>query len=1485
MKKFLVTLVSLWLIVSPLVAHAAPMEDDARAAVVVKIKGLSDTLDNAYDGKEGLYYNLYYLALKTEWVGFLSDFDKSMELNFTPEEKKEYFEDLKKDYKNFSNSFSSPSIDGDYITDPTLYKPLNLKVYNTGAATDAIDTVKTFTAITVPDYLESRLSEINTKYISAASEDAKDAVMTAYKGELGSIYKILSVFLNEQDSMEQLMPSGGKFYVPGSPKSNAIATNNTYMDLMSKAREINAKDVTFDAAIEDADSTIYLERLAWVTKKSASSVSDSDLGHSVWATQADPSGTTTGEYRLREAYMRMFSATSVYRPLVSHVGDEDYRKALEGLFPDDSTRDKFMGLFDEIKDYRKPVYAVVDSSKWFERYYMKQPKPSALETSGTNFSGTARAITAKEFLKAIKNEKLMGLTVLKGKLKVSEKDINSYMYYNDNPKFDNSAQLSVNSPTIVQPSATPIPTADPNAVTASADPAALATDEPTETTSPESTDDSTRKDTGEVNNIIQAATEEVNSVKWTATFLEAGGVSKDSLSYFLPSLSLSTYKNYFKDFGYDDAISADKDSYLYMNVFGDIVTKDNLVIVPGASNPVYYNVDEGYYPYNVMFMKGYPSAYAQGNSITLGSPEMKGKYILFNDKDSVTGKYTFFKLKGNSNLATTDPRSSMRVNFNLAEPITGATGANSPFVSKDVTTLFGALWTSIKTSWGYLFTDRSAEYYSNVIFKQDIAVNESNLMSYNPETDTDYRIAQYIARNTYKYLTETVSGTHRLREDFLFKNVMVEAMNGTTYATGYERTLTESLDKVMGDSYGWWINGTASIGSKVANGPLGQIDGVLGTRDSREDEVFSKVRILIDKFYIYIVLVLLLFFIVRYMRDKANLWHTVYTVLVVLVSSTIFLKELPIYIPKMYNFFSQNINRELAYNIVYTKSEQYMKTYNPSTEVDSKGNYSKSTTSLDLYHLTEQDREKLAEQYGLSLRNLNNGGSESVDVNSGLYVQGDTLKVNLDVLLSTSPITGSYKDTAYGKTYQFTGDKMFSSALDYYMPYYLIQDSFIDTLNRMLVMYRMPKFSLNYGGGLTKDGYVVYSYINSLPFLSPGEYPTQDGAATMAESQKLAAIFDDSVNNYYSQDFLNLYKMLENPSQEMQNSLWYRTMVRKGIDPMSKDPDKKKAFDDLVGSVNNLTKSFILSLDLQGGTVSDENLTKIISLYATTVFNQKISILWQGNVYPKTLNYAEFRLSDVLQTVLTEDYKKFINSGQDLMEYSKGTFDLVTLIVLTVDIILCGLISFALKYSVPFLFTLLGIALFLKSVYGRSMRAPIMGFVKVSAVVFTCSLAYVSFFSLRAGKQSTWTVWLLLIACLVIIMILTTIMLSVLLDPLSVGNTKINSVASKLLNSKLLKPITDSITTSMLNIKEKRNPSRSTDGDIFLKRFRHNAKESEYIDSEVANLGDLRPRRSKAWDSEEDIVRRSYIFEPEVNIAEEENARQGRLRNLFRRAK
>jgi hypothetical protein len=349
----------------------------------------------------------------------------------------------------------------------------------------------------------------------------------------------------------------------------------------------------------------------------------------------------------------------------------------------------------------------------------------------------------------------------------------------------------------------------------------------------------------------------------------------------------------------------------------------------------------------------------------------------------------------------------------------------------------------------------------------------------------------------------------------------------------------------------------------------------------------------------------------------------------------------------------------------------------------------------------------------------------------------------------------------------------------------MIQDVFLTTLNDLLKVYVIPKYSATYPGGVTKDAFLVQNYIKSMPFLMPGSYKQENGKITTDEVARLSTIFDSKEENKDSHDFLNLTNMILKADSTTKDSLWYRTMMKNGYVPRDDtDEEAIKKLNALINSVNILTRDFILTISDKIGYVSDENIIKVISLYATGIFNSKISDLGE-QVYPKTINYSELKLEDILLATLTSDTETYKASEGDLSFYVVNKTDFFSALIFGLAVIFLSLQSSLSNILFPSLLLLLGIIGTLRVLMGRKFSDPFKGFLKMSGLLFVAiTLSSISL-TVTHGWNTTLAIYTILLFSAISAVIVLVVCYSVLFNITEIGNSKLTSVGNNLL--KLLK--------------------------------------------------------------------------------------------------
>src|SRR5690606_33963976 len=241
------------------------------------------------------------------------------------------------------------------------------------------------------------------------------------------------------------------------------------------------------------------------------------------------------------------------------------------------------------------------------------------------------------------------------------------------------------------------------------------------------------------------------------------------------------------------------------------------------------------------------------------------------------------------------------------------------------------------------------------------------------------------------------------------------------------------------------------------------------------------------------------------------------------------------------------------------------------------------------------------------------------------------------------------------------------------------------------------------------------------PFLDPNNYDNPEHKFTVEQITALEHYFDNSSDLTNSYDFLNFNRILSNPSPQMESTLWYKTMKRNGL---FEDED---AYWDVIESVNLLTKKFMISLGNEVYLMSDENLIKVISLYASNLFNQKISE-FNYMVYPRGLNYQDFFLEDIYLSILTNSIDKYVSEDIKVSTVAMTETKFLGSMLLGIDLWL----AFALKWTTDgllvFSFVSFSLILLFRYITNRKVIGLLRGASIVSVSLFLiATVFYMSF--------------------------------------------------------------------------------------------------------------------------------------------------------------
>jgi hypothetical protein len=524
----------------------------------------------------------------------------------------------------------------------------------------------------------------------------------------------------------------------------------------------------------------------------------------------------------------------------------------------------------------------------------------------------------------------------------------------------------------------------------------------------------------------------------------------------------------------------------------------------------------------------------------------------------------------------------------------------------------------------------------------------------------------------------------------------------------------------------------------------------------------------------------------------------------------LFLFIIPTFVPFCYNAVGSMFTEKIVSDTLLYKAESYSTTYAKASDSIEQNNYDIQTVSITLYKLNEKQLREFSEKYNIAYDSFRYGDRIIIDPNIGLFLQGNSLKINVDVLLYNNPITGSYIGNNTMNYYHLTSDKKTSSALDFYCPFYQIEDGFVDTLNSFLHMYNIPRTTIDYIDGLVKDSYIVFNYTNSIPFLYHNKM-LEAVDLTPIEYMKLEEAFPNPT------DFLNLSEWVNNPTEEMKGSLWFRTMVENGYyDPTFGDERRQ----DLITYVNYQTRRYLIENQPLIGLVSDENLIKIISLEATFFFNSRISDF--GNwVYPVGFNQEELKLNDVFLTALTTDNDRFIKHNFDIVGYIGNSYGVLGVILLIIILFVSLILVTVIKFSFPFLYILLALLVIYRFLLDKYIGDLIKGYLKITITIIGIYTFFIIILSCIPNIVSGITTlvvltlsYLLLCFCLIVVFI------GVFRDIMSIGNNKV----SKPMIKTFIKPLhstSNKVTFNQFNNEDIHNITYVEDKDITSRKRHH----------------------------------------------------------------
>ena len=1043
----------------------------------------------------------------------------------------------------------------------------------------------------------------------------------------------------------------------------------------------------------------------------------------------------------KDDFLAMFASTAVYTPFVSHVGDKDYLEAYKALFnetaeplKDDNELVRFknnslgpLDVFNSMQNLRKPLYYFND---------LKALGPNTVYGHSTEEArGVATLLTVNDLIKAIKQKNDLAAITLNG---VMSKDGDSFSFYNYSLNQDGQVETSA-------------PSNGAEAV-----------------------------ETEESENGIGAPI--VNKVHASQTV--NGGETNTRVIFEMsfndenPGVALMTgllMHNIYNDTILQSRFKERANEAVYVDAVGNIVLNDGLVVLPAAANPTYWAMpthsdDEGsdtaltwkYNPFTVAFMDTYPAIYQGGKAATsVNQKKDKDKYVLSGVGDTGVGvtplkkSYKFalnfstsaqlhfdFKMDGTSELISDKIVKLDSVGVDGDDEYVSETFVpleSKPYQFKSITTPEG------ESIFPYISTK---------------VADPTGQLAPNVDKDT-YRPAILIAKNMYAYIIGEVEegkgsttaadgksggGKNKssLREGFLFNNVTMPVLTGLANPTEFDKANAKSDLLVAGGDTNiivkWILNFSRWLSDLTA-----ETKNILSIASADDSSVLKLLYGVFVNYGFYIAFIVLMVLIVVFLREVDFMGAAIRSGLIVgLLALSLFV--IPAAIPSLMGISTNFILEDTGLKTLMTKLEM-------NEDVNQSANAGDSGVSVKLYNLSPKQAKELNEQYGYDDGNYLTNRFPLND-NLGLYVSGTELRLDLYSFWRFDPLIIATEDNVTNPNTEVAGRPQVyhsdhsksdfvvendsfkedmnnnNDVIDYYMPFNLLENGFMKTINTYLQYYDPPQSVVKYPDGLAKSSYVVNTYMKSLAFLAAEPEVAEliasspeEGYAHKGISQAEVALVNQKFYPYG--DIMNLQDWVDSEIEDLPstyaNSIWTNNMYKSGY--YDGEAGKQKRVE-LANRVNRKAYDIIMEMNDTKGLVSDETLIKLVALYATFEFNKEISYAYK-NVYPRTIAYNEISASDIVSATVIGQSSQFLFYDTDPIANVYGSEGIVG--VIAADILLIALLCFSILMSLilpAVLFISMGVAIYLVFTQRSLMPALILMF-KVTVIAILLNLAII----------------------------------------------------------------------------------------------------------------------------------------------------------------
>lgn len=929
--------------------------------------------------------------------------------------------------------------------------------------------------------------------------------------------------------------------------------------------------------------------------------------------------------RLRGTYLDMFAATSVYQPFVSKTGDADYMKGLMYLTDEDS-QSELQKLFEEINSYKKPLYAITDKKS------MKQAKKNDVSFSYENYSGTTVRLTLGMLLGSLENKDDLVALTKKGKL---VQDGTGFVY-NNYEVTNRDGGLAVFK--------------------------------------------SVSEDTAEST---------VSEATGTKAILELSYNSNGtftSLNNFAGDINGAVLSNIYASSTVKDKWTSRLDETVYVDAIGNIVLADNTVVYPAAANATYYHIIDGnplnstmgmstnvtnnYQYYNVFtvaFMNSYPDIASSLNYSTINSKADKSKTLFVSDnKDPQINEGDTFKTTLFYSLPIPEFKSDwvhiVASGFDNEFRVPNGSSQNT------YDSLYKIITGDIKYDTGAImeFNDDgiSSGWNTYPIAFNDLALEGSQIFPYSGTTsETGITPAEVIAYNFKTSLVDPnatedkAPGVGLVRESYLLFNVAQTVLDGIYNPMTYEKA--RAGEDIANGNYNYnFIEKIALTVPQFLLGIGSKMDSYLSVSNSKAYMFTATYKVLTDNAQILLAFIFILFtFNVIRNRGKSAATITSILILIGLSFSSVYI--MPVVLPTIVNYSTTLMSKGIVSDAIIMNNERYNNDY--------KRNYLTTLPTVPLYQVDYKTLKELAGEDD----NIYTY-STVLDSNFGVGINQTKITLDLNTFFESYYITNELEQSSNTRNLI----KVFKDTDNYdlvenYVPYFLLQDGLLQTLETYQDNYDLSLKYISYPNGIYKDSYLVSSYINSYAFLRvvPEVEMELINSDDIEEIERLNSIFPNKGDILNLSNFV-LAELDDDSLDPYRETVWFNNLVTLGYYDTELGMERRKLLADIV-NVN--TYDYLVSITPEPGLVSDDNIIKLTTLYALLAFNREVSTIG-NNIHPQTLSQGDLTLTDILSSAMLSDSQRYLYYSVDILNSKISTDGYGGAFVLTV-IVLEGILQ------------------------------------------------------------------------------------------------------------------------------------------------------------------------------------------------------------------